>query len=217
MGYVVWALGGHSVGVLWFRTGCVSARLHPVWDAPPLLRFTPSQTASTIPLQVERRSRMTRRAMRLSGTTDKGIQEATRKGGWSPLTIRTPFSRTGTVPARRTRRAEERLAASVEQVRREIFRRGGAQRPVQGSYYGCVFQSGRAADGSRRRAGRPERTRLLESTGQAMAADSPSAAHDENRYHGANEQLGRQPQNPDASRPRTTWRIRLYNTQSPLG
>jgi len=35
----------------------------------PDLRFSPSQTASTIPLQVERRSRMAQRAIRFSETT----------------------------------------------------------------------------------------------------------------------------------------------------
>lgn len=47
----------------------------------PDLRFPPSQTASTIPLQIERRSRMAQRAIRFSETTDKGICRWRRKRG----------------------------------------------------------------------------------------------------------------------------------------
>ena len=123
--------------VFWFvlvvvRSGCVSVTVHPVWDASPILRFPASQTASAIPLQIERRPRMAQRAIRFSEATDKGIQEAARKRGFSSPTafIRHSVEQELSGRSEELVGAEERLAASIEQIRREVFRLGRAQQAL---------------------------------------------------------------------------------------
>jgi hypothetical protein len=65
------------------RVGCISITLHPTWDAPSICDYLRPKITSAIALLSERRFQMAQRAIRFSETTDKEIQVATRKRGFS--------------------------------------------------------------------------------------------------------------------------------------
>jgi hypothetical protein len=75
---------------------------------------------------------MAQRAIRFSETTDQGIQEAARNRGFSSPTafIRRSVEQELSGRSDELVGAEERLAASIEQVRREVFRHGRAQQAL---------------------------------------------------------------------------------------
>ena len=106
------------------------------------------------PLTGERRFRMAQRTIRFSETTNKGIQEATRKRGFSSPTAFIRHSVEQELSGRREELvgAEERLAASIEQVRREVFRFGRAQqvlvRVLGQVVLTCVPEPGGGGDGN---------------------------------------------------------------------
>jgi hypothetical protein len=158
------------------RTGC-----------GPILRAPASQTASAIPLQFERRPILAQRAIRFSETTDRGIQDATRKRGFSSPTAFIRHS----VEAELSGRSEElvgaevRLAASIEQVRQEIFRLGRAQQALFAFVDSlakvlltCVPEPGGEATEAAVARARGRHARLLKSAGQAMVGDSHAAMQD---------------------------------------
>lgn len=81
--------------------------------------------------------------------------------------------------------AEERLAASMEQMRREIFRLGRAQQALFAFVDSlakvlltCVPEPGAEAMEAAVARARGRHTRLLKSAGQAMVSDSQLAMRD---------------------------------------
>jgi hypothetical protein len=124
---------------------------------------------------------MAQRAIRFSETTDRGIQEATRKRGFSSRAAFVRHSVEQELSGRNEELvgAEERLVASIEQVRREVFRLGRTQQAVFAFLDSlakivltCVPEpSGEAMDAAVARA-RGRHARLLKSAGQAMLGDA---------------------------------------------
>src|ERR1700722_13591028 len=104
---------------------------------------------------------MAQRAIRFSETTDKQIQEATRKRGFSSPTafIRHSVEQELSGRSEELVGAEERLVASIERVRQEVFRLGRAQQAL------FAFLDSLAKG-------------LLTSAGQAMVGDSQLAMQD---------------------------------------
>jgi hypothetical protein len=130
---------------------------------------------------------MAQRAIRFSETTDKEIQEATRKRGFSSPTAFIRHSVEQELSGRREELvgAEERLAASIEQVRREVFRFGRAQQALFAFLDSlakvvltCVPEPGGEAMEAAVARARGRHTRLLKSAGQAMVGDSQLAMQD---------------------------------------
>jgi len=139
------------------------------------------------PLTSERRSHMAQRAIRFSETTDKGIQEATRKRGFSSPTafIRHSVEQELSGRSEELVGAEERLAASTEQVRREVFRLGRAQQALFAFVDNlakvlltCVPEPGGEAMEAAVARARGRHARLLKTAGQAMAGDSQVTMRD---------------------------------------
>ena len=130
---------------------------------------------------------MTQRAIRFSEKTDKGIQEATRKHGFSSPTAFIRHSVEQELAGRSDELvgAEERIAASIEQVRQELFRLGRAQQAMFAFLDSlakvvltCVPEPcGEALEAAVARA-RGRHARLLKSAGQAMVGDSQLAMQD---------------------------------------
>ena len=130
---------------------------------------------------------MAQRAIRFSETTDTRIQEATRKRGFSS---RTAFIRHAVEQELSARNeelvgAEERLVASIEQLRREVFRLGRAQQALFAFVDSlakvlltCVPEPGGEAMEAAVARARGRHTRLLKSAGQAMVGDSQVAMRD---------------------------------------
>ena len=130
---------------------------------------------------------MAQRSIRFSETTDKGIREAARKRGFSSPTafIRHSVEQELAGRSEELVGAEERLAASTEQVRREVFRLGRAQQALFAFVDSlakvlltCVPEpGGEAVDAAVARA-RGRHAKLLKSAGQAMVGDSQVAMRD---------------------------------------
>lgn len=130
---------------------------------------------------------MPQRAIRFSETTDTGIQAATRKRGFSSPTafIRHAVEQELSGRNEELVGAEERLAASIEQARREVFRLGRTQQALFAFVDSlakvlltCVPEpSGEAMEAAVARA-RGRHARLLKNAGQAMVGDSQVAMKD---------------------------------------
>lgn len=130
---------------------------------------------------------MPRRTIRLSTDTDERIQSAAKLRGYSSPSA---FLRAAIKKELGEREeglvgAEERLVASIEQVRLEVFR---LRRTQQASFafvdslakvlLTCVPEpGGEAMDAAVARA-RSRHARLLKDAGQAMAGDSQAAVQD---------------------------------------
>ena len=130
---------------------------------------------------------MAQRAIRFSETTDQGIQEAARKRGFSSPTafIRHSVEQELSVRSAELVGAEERIAASVEQVRREVFRLGRAQQALFAFVDSlakilltCVPEPGGEAMEAAVARARGRHARLLKNAGQAMVGDSKLAMQD---------------------------------------
>jgi hypothetical protein len=130
---------------------------------------------------------MAQRAIRFSETTDKGIQDAARKRGFSSPTafIRHSVEQELSEHKDELVGAEERLAASIEQVRREVFRLGRAQQALFAFVDSlakilltCVPEPGVEALEPAVARARNRHTRLLKTAGQAMVGDSQAAMQD---------------------------------------
>lgn len=130
---------------------------------------------------------MAQRAIRFSENTDKGIQDAARKRGFSSPTAFIRHSVEQELAGRKEELvgAEERLAASIEQVRREVFRLGRAQQALFAFVDSlakilltCVPEPGGEAMEPAVARARGRHARLLKTAGQAMAGDSKAAMQD---------------------------------------
>jgi hypothetical protein len=130
---------------------------------------------------------MAQRAIRFSETTDQGIQEAARKRGFSSPTafIRHSVEQELSVRSAELVGAEERIAASVEQVRREVFRLGRAQQALFAFVDSlakilltCLPEPGGEVMEAAVARARSRHARLLKSAGQAMVGDSKLAMQD---------------------------------------
>jgi len=130
---------------------------------------------------------MGQRAIRFSEATDKGIQEAARKRGFSSPTAFIRHSVEQELSGRNEELvgAEERLAASIEQVRREVFRLGRTQQALFAFLDSlakvvltCVPEPGGEAMEAAVARARGRHVRLLKSAGQAMVGDSQVAMQD---------------------------------------
>ncbi len=130
---------------------------------------------------------MAQRAIRFSETTDQGIQEAARKRGFSSPTafIRHSVEQELSVRSAELVGAEERIAASVEQVRREVFRLGRAQQALFAFVDSlakilltCLPEPGGEVMEAAVARARGRHARLLKNAGQAMVGDSKLAMQD---------------------------------------
>ena len=130
---------------------------------------------------------MGQRAIRFSEATDKGIQEAARKRGFSSATAFIRHSVEQELSGRNEELvgAEERLAASIEQVRREVFRLGRTQQAffafvdsLAKVLLTCVPEPGGEALEVAVARARRRHVQLLQSAGQAMVGDSQLAMQD---------------------------------------
>jgi AraC-like DNA-binding protein len=138
-------------------------------------------------LTSERRFHMAQRAIRFSEKTDKEIQEAARKRGFSSPTafIRHSVQQELSGRSEELVGAEERLVASIERIRQEVFRLGRAQQALFAFLDSlakvvltCVPKpSGDAMEAAVARA-RGRHARLMKSAGQAMIGDSQLAMQD---------------------------------------
>jgi hypothetical protein len=130
---------------------------------------------------------MAQRAIRFSEKTDNEIQEAVRKRGFSSPTafIRHSVAQELSGRSEELVGAEERLAATIEQVRKEVFGLGRAQQALFAFLDSlakvvltCVPEpGGEALDAAVARA-RGRHARLLKSAGQAIVGDSQLAMQD---------------------------------------
>ena len=179
-----WSFRSVTVVVL---AGCISVVAHPVRDAPRFLRFPASQTASAIPLQVERRSAWP------SEQSDfpRRRQRNSRGGAEARLLITNgihpPFGGTGTVGAQRRNRSgprnDSRPASSKSGGR--SFASGRAQQALFAFVDSlakvlltCVPEPGGEAMEAAVARARGRHARLLKSAGQAMVGDSQVAMQD---------------------------------------
>jgi hypothetical protein len=130
---------------------------------------------------------MAQRAIRFSETTDQGIQEAARKRGFSSPTafIRHSVEQELSVRGAELVGAEQRLAASIEQVRREVFRLGRSQQALFAFVDSlakvvltCLPEPGGEAMEAAVARARGRHARLLKNAGQAMVGDSKLAMQD---------------------------------------
>ena len=130
---------------------------------------------------------MAQRAIRFSERTDKEIQAATRKRGFSSPTafIRHLVERELSGRGEELVGAEERLVASVERVRQEVFRLGRTQQALFAFLDSlakvvltCVPEPGGEAMEVAVARARGRHARLLKSAGQAMVGASQLAMQD---------------------------------------
>lgn len=130
---------------------------------------------------------MPRRTIRLAAKTDERVQSGAKQRGYSSPSA---FLRAAIEKELGGRDdgvigAEERLAATIEQVRREIFRLGRAQQALFAyldSFVKVVLTcmpepTGEATEAAVARA-RGRHVRLLKSAGQSMVGDSQLAMED---------------------------------------
>ena len=130
---------------------------------------------------------MAQRAIRFSAAMDSQIQEATRKRSFTSPTafIRHSVKQELSGRSEALVGAEERLAASMEQIRAEVFRLGRAQQALFAFVDSlakvlltCVPEpGGEAMDAAVARA-QGRHARLLKSAAQAMVGDSQLAMQD---------------------------------------
>jgi hypothetical protein len=127
---------------------------------------------------------MPRRTIRLTAETDERLRSTAKLRGYSSLSafLRAAIDHESRGLEDTMTGAEERLGASLEQMRREIFRLGRAQQALFAFVDSlakilltCVPEpGGEALEGAVAR-GRGRHARLLKSAGQAMVGDSQLA------------------------------------------
>ena len=130
---------------------------------------------------------MPRRTIRLAARTDEKIDSAAKSRGYSSASafLRDAIEKALGEGDDWILGAEERLAASIEQVRREVFRLGRGQQALFAFVDSlakvlltCLPEpSGEAVEPAVARA-RGRHARLLKSAGQAMVGDSQAAMQD---------------------------------------
>jgi hypothetical protein len=130
---------------------------------------------------------MAQRAIRFSETIDQRLQDAVRKRGFSSPTAFIRHSVEQELSGRGDELvgAEERLAASIEQVRREVFRLGRGQQALFAfvdslakALLTCLPEPDEEALDAAVTRARGRHARLLKSAGQAMVGDSQLAMQD---------------------------------------
>ncbi len=130
---------------------------------------------------------MAQRAIRFSEAMDNQIREATRKRSFTSPTafIRHSVNQELSGRSEELVGAEERLAASIEQVRAEVFRLGRAQQALFAFVDSlakvlltCVPEPGVEAMEAAVARAQGRHARLLKSAGQAMVGDSQLAMQD---------------------------------------
>ena len=130
---------------------------------------------------------MPRRTIRLTSDTDDRVQSAAKSRGYSSPSA---FLRAAIEKELGEREdgiigAEERIAASIEQVRREVFRLGRAQQALFAFVDSlakvlltCMPEPGGEAMEAAVARARSRHARLLKNAGQAMVGDSQAAMQD---------------------------------------
>ncbi|HEX4133248.1 MAG TPA: ribbon-helix-helix domain-containing protein [Bryobacteraceae bacterium] len=127
---------------------------------------------------------MPRRTIRLTTDTDEQIQSAAKARGYSSPSafLRAAIKKELGEGEDGIIGSEERLAASIEQVRREVFRLGRAQQALFAFLDSlakivltCVPEPGGEAMEAAVARARGRHSRLLKSAGQAMVGDSQLA------------------------------------------
>ena len=130
---------------------------------------------------------MPRRTFRLTADTEERLQTTAKVRGYANPSA---FLRTATDHELSGREdviigAEERLAASMEQIRREVFRLGRAQQALFAFVDSlakvlltCVPEPGGEAKDAAVARARGRHAQLLKSAGQAMVGDSQLAMQD---------------------------------------
>ena len=130
---------------------------------------------------------MAQRAIRFSEAMDNQIREATRKRSFTSPTafIRHSVNQELSGRSEELVGAEERLAASIEQIRAEMFRLGRAQQALFAFVDSlakvlltCVPEPGVEAMEAAVARAQGRHARLLKSAGQAMVGDSQLATQD---------------------------------------
>src|SRR5580700_818185 len=127
---------------------------------------------------------MAQRAIRFSETTDKEIQEAARKRGFSSPTAFIRYSVEQELSGRSEELigAEERLVASLDRIRQEVFRLGRAQQALFAFLDSlakvvltCLPEPGGEGMEAAVARARGRHARLLKSAGQGIGGDSQLA------------------------------------------
>jgi Arc/MetJ-type ribon-helix-helix transcriptional regulator len=130
---------------------------------------------------------MPRRTIRLTADTDKRIESAAKTRGYSnpSALLRAAIEKELGQREDSMVGTEERLAASIEQVRREVFRVGRGQQALFAfvdslakALLTCLPEPGEDAMDAAVARARGRHSRLLKSAGQAMVGDSQLAMQD---------------------------------------
>ena len=130
---------------------------------------------------------MPRRTIRLTTDTDDRIQSAAKQRGYSSPSsfLRSAIQKELGEREEGMIGTEERLAASIEQVRREVFRLGRTQQALFAFVDSlakilltCLPEPGGEAMEAAVARARGRHARLLKSAGQAMVGDSQMAMQD---------------------------------------
>ena len=130
---------------------------------------------------------MPRRTIRLTTDTDDRIQSAAKQRGYSSPSsfLRSAIQKELGEREEGMIGTEERLAASIEQVRREVFRLGRTQQALFAFVDSlakilltCLPEPGGEAMEAAVARARGRHARLLKSAGQAMVGDSQVAMQD---------------------------------------
>ena len=130
---------------------------------------------------------MTRRTIRLTADIDERLQSTAKQKGYANPSafLRAAIDHELSGREETMIGAEERLAASMEQMRREIFRLGRAQQALFAFVDSlakvlltCVPEPGGEAMEAAVARARGRHTRLLKTAGQAMVGDSQLAMQD---------------------------------------
>jgi hypothetical protein len=164
-----------------FRPGCIALGMRPDFA----IIGVPNRLGRC--LRSERAFLMAQRAIRFSEAMDNEIREATRKRSFTSPTafIRHAVKQELSGRSEELVGAEERLAASMEQIRWEVFRLGRAQQALFAFadslakvLLTCVPEPGGEAMEAAIARAQGRHARLLKSAGQAMVGDSQLAMQD---------------------------------------
>ncbi len=123
-----------ALSLLRVATGCISRPLHPVWDAPPFLRIFAQQRPdmpSQSPL-VFKGSVLPQRSIRFSDRVLKEVDTVWRTRGFASPTAFIRYAVKQELSERQEglTGAEERIAATLLQVRKDVYRVGRAQQAL---------------------------------------------------------------------------------------
>jgi hypothetical protein len=157
-----------------------ASKMHPHGDAVSIIPIFAVRWGLAVSISVEGAD-MAQRAIRFSETTDKRIQDATEKRGFSTPTafIRYAVEQELSGQKEKLVTAEERLVASIEQVKGELLVLGRSQQALL-ALVDCLAKilltcipkpDTHALEAAVARA-QSRRSRRLKSAGRALGADS---------------------------------------------